>query len=141
MNEVAAVAVAGTALALGRCGYGTPTEVEFLIPMKSFLDILHERRADEIRPRTDSGGPAAQGVRPGRRRRNWDFAFATGIECSNPRVTDRHGRSIRRDLLEECGHYKHWRQDLELVKELGTPILRYGLPNHLIHRGPGKYDW
>jgi beta-glucosidase/6-phospho-beta-glucosidase/beta-galactosidase len=109
--------------------------------MKSFLDILHERRADEIRPRTDSGGPAAQGVRPGGTRRNWDFAFATGIECSNPRVTDHHGRSIRRDLLEECGHYKHWRQDLELVKELGTPILRYGLPNHLIHRGPGTYDW
>jgi beta-glucosidase/6-phospho-beta-glucosidase/beta-galactosidase len=28
-----------------------------------------------------------------------------------------------------------------LVKDLGTPCLRYGLPNHLIHRGPGRYDW
>ena len=110
--------------------------------MKSFLDILQQRGAEDLRPQSDSGGPAAaQGVRPGGRRRNWDFAFATGIECSNPRVTDPHGRLIRRDLLAECGHYKHWRQDLELVKELGTPILRYGLPNHLIHRGPGKYDW
>jgi beta-glucosidase/6-phospho-beta-glucosidase/beta-galactosidase len=51
------------------------------------------------------------------------------------------GRGLRRDLLEECGHYKHLRQDLELVKELGTPVLRYGLPNHRIHLGPGKYDW
>ena len=28
-----------------------------------------------------------------------------------------------------------------LVKELGTPCLRYGLPNHLIHLGPDRYDW
>ena len=27
------------------------------------------------------------------------------------------------------------------MKELGTPCLRYGLPNHLIHLGPGRYDW
>jgi beta-glucosidase/6-phospho-beta-glucosidase/beta-galactosidase len=49
--------------------------------------------------------------------------------------------AIRRDLLEECGHYEHWRRDLELVKELGTPCLRYGLPNHLVNPGPDRYDW
>jgi hypothetical protein len=57
--------------------------------------------------------------------RTWDFAFATGIECSNPRIIDQR-RSIRRDLLEEYGHYRHWRRDLELVKEPATPVLRYG---------------
>src|SRR5213595_3586556 len=109
--------------------------------MESFLDVLRKQGLDQTPAPTDHGGPAAQGVRPGGQRRAWDFAFATGIECSNPRIVDRDGQSIRRDLLEECGHYKHWRRDLELVKELGISVLRYGLPNHLIHLGPGKYDW
>jgi beta-glucosidase/6-phospho-beta-glucosidase/beta-galactosidase len=82
-----------------------------------------------------------EGVRPGPGGRAWDFAFATGIECSNPVIAGADGRRLRRDLLEECGHYLHWREDLALVKDLGTPCLRYGLPNHLIHLGPGRYDW
>jgi beta-glucosidase/6-phospho-beta-glucosidase/beta-galactosidase len=107
----------------------------------SFLDILRRQGPAAPQPAKDSGGPAAQGVMPGLRRRSWDFAFATGIECSNPRIVDPQAGSIRRDLLEECGHYRHLRQDLELVKELGTHVLRYGLPNHLICLGPGRYDW
>src|SRR5205814_760013 len=103
----------------------------------SFLDILKRQSADEVaKPAPNCGGPAAQGERPGRGGgRAWDFAFATGIECSNPLVAGgTRGRgSIRRDLLEECGHYRHWRTDLQLVKELGTPCLRYGLPNHRVH--------
>jgi beta-glucosidase/6-phospho-beta-glucosidase/beta-galactosidase len=109
--------------------------------MQSFLDILRKESTGLTAAAMDRAAPAAQGVRPGGKARTWDFAFATGIECSNPRITDQHGASIRRDLLEECGHYKHWRKDLQLVKELGTPVLRYGLPNHLIHLGPGLYDW
>src|SRR5579875_1794891 len=66
------------------------------------------------------------------------FMFATGIECSNPTI---HNGSIRRDQLLECGHYQHWRQDLQLVKTLGLSFLRYGLPYHLVHVGPGRYDW
>jgi beta-glucosidase/6-phospho-beta-glucosidase/beta-galactosidase len=121
---------------------------------QSFLDILEKRRGedDASLPSTTRGGPAAQGQRPRGRSaaasdddtgRAWDFAFATGIECSNPRVADRRtdGTTVRRDLLEECGHYRFWRDDLGLVKELGTPCLRYGLPNHLIHIGPDRYDW
>ena len=67
-----------------------------------------------------------------------DFMFATGIECSNPTIE--HGR-VRRDLLAECGHYEHWRRDLGLVHGLGLRFLRYGLPNHVVHVGPGRYDW
>ena len=97
---------------------------------------------EEPVPRTDCGGPAAQDLRPAGSARTWDFAFATGIECSNPSVAhpDGGGR-LRRDLMEECGHYRYYREDLARVKELGTPCLRYGLPNHLIHLGPDRYDW
>ena len=67
-----------------------------------------------------------------------NFMFATGIECSNPTID--YGKT-RRDELEECGHYTHWKKDLRLVKEMGLKVLRYGLPYHKTHRGPGRYDW
>jgi beta-glucosidase/6-phospho-beta-glucosidase/beta-galactosidase len=67
-----------------------------------------------------------------------NFMFATGIECSAPTIG--HGR-IRRDLLDECGHYDRWQEDLRLVRDLGLNYLRYGLPYHRVHLGPGHYDW
>jgi beta-glucosidase/6-phospho-beta-glucosidase/beta-galactosidase len=105
----------------------------------SFLDRLKQSRGEV--PANGYGGPAAQGTRESGKGSEWDFAFATGIECSNPLVVDVDGKPLRRDLLEECGHYRYWREDLRLVKELGTPCLRYGLPNHRIHLGAGRYDW
>jgi beta-glucosidase/6-phospho-beta-glucosidase/beta-galactosidase len=67
-----------------------------------------------------------------------NFMFATGIECSYPTIDN---GKIRRDQLEECGHYKYWKKDLQLVKDLGLKVLRYGLPYYSIHRGEGRYDW
>ncbi len=67
-----------------------------------------------------------------------EFMFATGIECSNPTID--HGKT-RRDLLEECGHYARWREDIGLVKKLGLKVLRYGLPWHLTHPAQGVYDF
>ena len=64
--------------------------------------------------------------------------FATGIECSYPTINQ---GTLRRDQLRECGHYKYWKDDLRLVKELGLNVLRYGLPYYAIHRSPGKFDW
>jgi beta-glucosidase/6-phospho-beta-glucosidase/beta-galactosidase len=103
----------------------------------SFLDTLKDVEAPGC------PGPAAQGVRPGGAGagRAWDFAFTTGIECSSPRIVDPRAGPIRRDLMEECGHYKHWREDFALVKELGTPCLRYGLPIHRTYLGPDRFDW
>ncbi|MFT3785741.1 MAG: family 1 glycosylhydrolase [Tepidisphaeraceae bacterium] len=69
------------------------------------------------------------------------FMFATGIECSAPRVRLPDGRSVRRDEMLECGHYEHVETDFELVKDLGLKFLRYGLPYHRISVGPDKYDW
>src|SRR3978361_1715038 len=66
------------------------------------------------------------------------FMFATGIECSAPTIAN--GR-IRRDLLDECGHYARWQEDLALTRDLGLRYLRYGLPYHRIHLAPGQYNW
>jgi beta-glucosidase/6-phospho-beta-glucosidase/beta-galactosidase len=67
-----------------------------------------------------------------------EFMFATGIECSYPTLE---GGRWRVDEMAMCGHYRHWRQDLELVRSLGIKYLRYGPPLHEIYLGPGRYDW
>ncbi|MEA2554501.1 MAG: hypothetical protein QOJ65_2677, partial [Fimbriimonadaceae bacterium] len=51
------------------------------------------------------------------------------------------GKIKRVDEMEKCGHYKNWRRDFELVKELGIRYLRYGPPYYKVHTGPGQYDW
>src|SRR4051812_34940249 len=106
--------------------------------MISFLDIIKRVRGsdnysgDEYGGATGSDGSGLPTGSAG------NFMFATGIECSYPKFDN--GR-IRRDELEECGHYKYWREDLQLVKDLGLKVLRYGLPYYKIHLGPDKYDW
>src|SRR5688572_27622305 len=67
-----------------------------------------------------------------------EFMFATGIECSAPTIE---GGKWRIDELAETGHYKHWRRDLDLVRQLGLKFLRYGPPLHLINYREDKYDW
>ena len=69
------------------------------------------------------------------------FLFATGIECSYPLIAGPDGKEIRRDQLRECGHYERWREDLDLVEDLGCRLLRYGPPYYNIHVAPGRYDW
>jgi beta-glucosidase len=66
------------------------------------------------------------------------FMFATGIENSYPTIEN--GR-IRRDQMEECGHYANWRTDFRLVTRMGINYLRYGVPLHRVWLGPGRYDW
>jgi beta-glucosidase/6-phospho-beta-glucosidase/beta-galactosidase len=69
------------------------------------------------------------------------FLFATGIENSYPTIPLPGGSRRRVDEMEKCGHYKHWRIDLQLVKELGIEYLRYGPAYYRTHLGPDKYDW
>jgi beta-glucosidase/6-phospho-beta-glucosidase/beta-galactosidase len=66
------------------------------------------------------------------------FLFATGIECSYPTIE---GGRWRMDQMAACRHYRTWRTDLELVRDLGLRYLRYGPPLHLIYHGPDRYDW
>ena len=104
----------------------------------SFLDIITRKFGDGQYAGDEFGGgtgATGQGLPTGAANTFW---FATGIECSYPTID--HGRT-RRDQLEECGHYRCWREDLGLVRELGLKVLRYGLPYHRTHLGPGRYDW
>ena len=54
------------------------------------------------------------------------FIFSTGIENSYPTIKLPDGKTKRVDEMEKCGHYKRWKDDFELVKELGIKHLRYG---------------
>ena len=68
------------------------------------------------------------------------FIFATGIECSYPTIETPQGRK-RIDQMEKCRHYEHWREDLQLTRELGIRFLRYGPPYYRMCLGSGRYDW
>ena len=103
----------------------------------SFLDSLNKYQSNNSGGDKYGGaaGKSGSGLPTGSSR---NFMFATGIECSYPTIDN--GKT-RRDLLDECGHYKFWKKDLQLVKDLGLKVLRYGLPYYKVHLGPGKYDW
>jgi hypothetical protein len=45
--------------------------------------------------------------------------FATGIENSIPTV--KNGR-VRVDQMDVCGHYERWREDFDLVEDMGHPV-------------------
>src|SRR5581483_5612201 len=68
------------------------------------------------------------------------FLFTTGIENSYPTITV-DGKRFRVDEMEKCQHYERWKEDFDLVTELGVDALRYGPPLFKTHTGPGKYDW
>lgn len=105
---------------------------------KSFLDIIKNKRGpgnyagDQFGGADGESGSGLPQNNPG------SFLFATGVECSYPTIEQ--GR-IRRDQMEECLHYQFWKKDLQLVKDLGLKVLRYGFPYYKVHLGPGKYDW
>ncbi len=98
----------------------------------SFIDVLNKEFSydDYYHPQSNGSGLPNSDLR--------NFMFATGIECSYPTIDN---GKIRRDQLEECGHYKYWKEDLHLVKELGLNVLRYGLPYYSIHQSYDKFDW
>ena len=107
----------------------------------SFLDIIEKHHSIEKYGGDQFGGAAGtdgSGLPDGYK---GNFLFATGIECSYPTIKAKNGRTIRRDLLEECGHYENYKTDLQLVVDLGLKVLRYGLPYYSIQTGADTYDW
>jgi beta-glucosidase/6-phospho-beta-glucosidase/beta-galactosidase len=69
------------------------------------------------------------------------FLFATGIENSYPLITGPDGRDHRVDEMAKTSHYERWREDFQLVRDLGLDYLRYGPPYYRTHAAPGAYDW
>jgi beta-glucosidase/6-phospho-beta-glucosidase/beta-galactosidase len=69
------------------------------------------------------------------------FSFCTGIENSSPVIRGADGRKIRIDQMAASGHDRRWREDFDLVQDLGVRCLRYGPPYYRTHIGPGCYDW
>jgi beta-glucosidase/6-phospho-beta-glucosidase/beta-galactosidase len=69
------------------------------------------------------------------------FMFATGIENSYPTIALTDGKKFRVDEMEKTRHYEMWRDDFQIVKDLGIEYLRYGPPYYKTHTAPGKYDW
>lgn len=68
------------------------------------------------------------------------FFWATGIEdtfITEPWPAT--GRTL--DEYELTQHYAKWREDLDLIKELGVTHARYGIPWHRINPARGKWDW
>ena len=68
------------------------------------------------------------------------FWWATGIEDTF--ITARHpvtGRTL--DEYELTDHYRRWREDLDLMGELGVTCARYGVPWHRIQPAPDRWDW
>ena len=76
--------------------------------------------------RLNSGGPNA-------------FLWAAGIENTFvPQVRPGH-RAL--DEFELIGHYDHWREDLNLCRELGLTGIRWGAPWYKVEPEDNKFDW
>ena len=69
------------------------------------------------------------------------FLFCTGKENKYTTIAGTDGKNMRHDEMERTGHYRRWREDFQLVRELGLRYLRYGPPYYRMHAGPGHYDW
>lgn len=68
------------------------------------------------------------------------FAWALGIEDTFvPQVVARTGRIL--DEYELTGHYRHWRGDLDRIRDLGVRHLRWGIPWYRVEPQPGRFDW
>ena len=104
----------------------------------SFLHVLQRSKGDGDYDGDEFGGGAGQ---DGSGRPEGDpgaFRFATGIECSYPTIQN---GKLRRDQMQETGHYDRYEEDFGLIAELGLKSVRYGLPLHKVHLGPGRFDW
>jgi beta-glucosidase/6-phospho-beta-glucosidase/beta-galactosidase len=69
------------------------------------------------------------------------FMFTTGVENSYPTIMLPDGSTKRIDEMGKCGHYERWKEDFQLVDEMGVQALRYGPALYNTHLGPEKYDW
>lgn len=68
-----------------------------------------------------------------------DFVWASGVEDTFVPQTRAGHRAL--DEYELMGHYRHWRDDLALARELGMKAIRWGVPWYRVEPRPGDFDW
>jgi beta-glucosidase len=68
-----------------------------------------------------------------------DFIWAGGIEDTFVPQTRAGHRAL--DEYQLIGHYEHWREDLDLARDLGMRALRWGVPWYRVEPHPGEFDW
>lgn len=68
-----------------------------------------------------------------------EFLWATGIEDTFVPQTRPGQRAL--DEYQLMGHYEHWREDLDLARDLGVKAIRWGVPWYRVEPFPGEFDW
>lgn len=69
-----------------------------------------------------------------------EFFWAAGIEDTFITAPwPKTGRTL--DEYELTQHYQKWREDIDLLRELGIRHARYGIPWHRINPTPNSWDW
>lgn len=68
-----------------------------------------------------------------------DFLWAGGVEDTFVPQARAGQRPL--DEYELIGHYEHWREDLDLARDLGIRALRWGIPWYRVEPAPGEFDW
>jgi beta-glucosidase len=68
-----------------------------------------------------------------------DFVWASGVEDTFVPQTRAGHRAL--DEYELMGHYRHWREDLALARDLGMKAIRWGVPWYRVEQRPGDFDW
>jgi beta-glucosidase/6-phospho-beta-glucosidase/beta-galactosidase len=68
-----------------------------------------------------------------------DFVWASGIEDTFVPQTRPGHRAL--DEYQLMGHYEHWREDLDLARDLGVQAMRWGVPWYRVEALPGEFDW
>lgn len=68
-----------------------------------------------------------------------NFVWATGIEDTFIPQSRPGYRPL--DEYELVGHYRHWREDLALAREIGAQAIRWGVPWYRVEPERGRFDW
>jgi beta-glucosidase len=68
-----------------------------------------------------------------------DFSWGVGIEDTFIPQTRPGFRAL--DEYEITGHYRLWREDFDLLAQLGVNHVRWGVPWYRVNPAPGVFDW
>ncbi len=68
-----------------------------------------------------------------------DFIWAVGIEDTFVTQVEKGERPLDEYALTQ--HYECWKEDLDLARESGARMIRYGIPWYKVENEEGVFDW